>query len=109
MRFTSTASALVLGAAAVLAKELPKDELKAVAYDSGEVMEKIMMKKFVSPMLPTIMFSLTDCFRLIGMPNSKQVSWTLHNGQDSTGLLSVSMVLPPPFLATPTTLSDART
>ncbi|CZT10353.1 uncharacterized protein RAG0_14846 [Rhynchosporium agropyri] len=46
MRFTSTASALVLGAAAVLAKELPKDELKAVAYDSGDVMENMMMKKF---------------------------------------------------------------
>jgi hypothetical protein len=29
MRFTSTAGTLVLGAAVVLAKELPKDELKA--------------------------------------------------------------------------------
>ena len=36
MRFTSTASALVLGAAAVLAKELPKDELKAGTLDPIE-------------------------------------------------------------------------
>lgn len=37
MRFTSTASALVLSAAAVLAKELPKDEIKAGKLPSYEV------------------------------------------------------------------------
>jgi len=41
MRFTSTASALVLSAAAVLAKELPKDEVKAGTLLSQEVVYRL--------------------------------------------------------------------